>query len=153
MGINKKELRYLLSATIFAFVVFGYLIPYLVSKGVENSNVYLQFFIFNIGIFCFLQLFLKSATLNSKINIAGSIGMIALFIGLDIMMPPFMVTTDGQLLSGITLSASSSDYIFGYFFSSAGLHGFILYLAVYILVPLILFLVAAKLLPNFVKHV
>lgn len=153
MGINKKELKYIFFATAFALLVFGYIIPKLLTKGIENYNPYIQFLIFNIAVFIFLQLFLKSTTIGNGIKISGAIGVIALFMAIDILMPPMLVSPSGDLLSGSQLYASSSDYIFGYFYSSMGIQGFVLYLAVYILTPFLLLVLASKLLPNFVRHI
>lgn len=151
--LNKQELKYILFATIFAFIVFVFIIPKLVSLGIENSSPYLQFLLFNTSIFIFLQLFLKSTALGNGIKISGAIGIIALFIAIDILVPPLLVNQKGELLSNVQLYASSSDYIFGYFYSSIGIQGFLLYLAVYVLTPFLLLILSAKLIPNFVKNV
>lgn len=149
--INKKEIKYIAFATVFAFVIFGYVIPKFVASGIENSSPYFQFLIFNISIFVFLQFFLKATAMGNGIKIAGTMGIIALFMAMDILVPPLMVSPSGELLSGVVLSASASDYIFGYFYYSMGIRGFLLYLIVYILTPILLLIIAAKLIPNFVK--
>lgn len=153
MAITKSEIKYLVYATIFALVVFGYIIPYVINGNIGNLSPIVQFLIFNIGIFVFLQIFLKAATMGHKINVAGTIGIIALFMALDILMPPMMVNVDGTISSGVVLSASATDYMAGTLFTSLGLHGFLVYLATYVLAPLVLLIIAAKLIPNFVRHI
>lgn len=153
MTINKKELKYLVISVISALALFSYIIPILIEKGFGNSSPYLQFFIFFVGIFVFLQIFLKSVTLGKKINIIGALGLILLYIALDIWIPPMMVNTSGQLLEGPLLFASAPDYIAGTIALQLGLSGILVYLFTYILIPFILLLIAAKLIPNFVKHV
>jgi len=153
MTINKKELKYIIYATIFALVVFGFIIPKFVSSGAEDSSPYFQFLIFNISIFIFLQFFLKAITGGNGIKISGAIGVIALFMALDILTPPLLVSPQGELLSNVVLSASASDYIAGLLWSNIGLSGVLIYLATYVLTPIILLIIAAKLIPNFVKHV
>lgn len=153
MTINKKELKYIVFATIFAFIVFTLIIPNLISFGIENSSHYIQFLLFNIGIFVFLQFFIKSTAIGNGIKFSGAIGLIALFIAIDILVPPLLVSQQGVLSSTVQLSASASDYIFGYFYQSLGINGFLLYLAVYVLTPFLLLILAAQLIPNFVRKI
>ena len=68
MTINNQERKYLIESIIFALFWFLLLVPFLLRRGIENANPYLQFLIFNIGIFIFLQIFLKSRALKSGIN-------------------------------------------------------------------------------------
>ncbi len=151
--IDKKELRYIIGATIFAFITFLFVIPSFVQNGFESSSPYFQFILFYLGIFIFLQIFLKAVTLGRKINFLGSLGIVLLVLGIDIMTPPFMVSKTGELLSGPVLSASAPDYLFGFIANSIGLTGMWVYLFTYIFVPIILLIIAAKLIPNFVRHV
>lgn len=150
--MNKHEIKYIIIASIFALVIFGYVIPYVIDGKIGNISPFVQFLFFNISIFIFLQIFLKSATLGSKMNITGSIGIITLFLALDILVPPLMVGFDGTLNSSVTLSASSSDYIAGLLFTNLGLKGFWVYLATYVLAPIVLLVISARLLPNFVRR-
>ena len=53
----KDEIRYIIYAIVFAFITFGFLIPKLIEGGIQDSNPYLQFLIFNVGIFIFLHKF------------------------------------------------------------------------------------------------
>jgi len=152
--IDKNEMKYLAYATIFAFITFSFIIPYLMDKGMENSSPYLQFLIFNIGIFAFLQVFLKSATLKTKINLKESIGLILLFNALDIWAPPLMVSTSGILSSGVVLSGSAVDYVIGNFaINTIHLSGFLVYLFTYVIAPFILLIGASLLLKNLVRNV
>lgn len=148
--INKQELKYLFSAVVFALVWFGFLLPQLI-KFIEIQSPYFQFFVVNLGIFILLQIFLKSKSLGLKIELTGALGVICLFVALDIFMPPLMVGFDGALLNGPQLAASSSDYFFGYLAIQLGLTGFLIFLFTYVLIPTILLLIASKLLPNFVR--
>lgn len=153
MTINRKELKYLVVAVISALALFTYIIPKLLEKGFGDSSPYLQFLIFFIGIFVFLQIFLKAVTLGNKINIPGSVGVILLYISLDILIPPMMISTSGELLSGPLLFQSAPDYIAGLIALQLGLTGFLVYLFTYIIVPFLLLLAAAKLIPNFVRRI
>ena len=153
MTVNKKELKYLVFAVGFALILFSYVIPKVIENGFEDSSPFLQFGIFYVGIFIFLQIFLKAATLGRKINIPGSLGIITLYMALDTIIPPLLVNTQGNLLSGPILYASSPDYIFGLIAQQMGLSGILVYLFTYILAPFVLLIIAAKLIPNFVRHV
>jgi len=153
MSINKKEIKYLIISVIFALAVFGYIIPELIRRGFEDSSPYLQFLIFFLGMFIFLQIFLKGATLGRRINIYGSIGMILLYMALDIWIPPLLVSVEGELLNGPVLYASAPDYILGTIAHQIGMNGLSVYLFTYILIPFILLIIAAKLIPNFVRSI
>lgn len=152
MKFGKTEVKYMLFAVMFAVIWFTLILPKLVAGGVENTSPVLQFLVFNVGIFIFLQIFLKSVTLGRKMNITGSIGVIALFMAIDIWSPPIMVSTAGQLLSGPILSASSSDYVFGLLAISLGLQGTLVYIFTYVLIPMVLLIIAAQTIPNFVRE-
>jgi len=154
MTINKTELKYIIGVVLFSLLLFGIVIPKLINNGIEQTSPYFQFLIFNIAIFVFLQFFLKAATGgNGRINISGALGIICLFMALDIMVPPLMVSTSGELLTGVTLSASSSDYIMGLIGQTLGLHGIMVFFFTYVLAPTVLLIFAAKLLPNFVRKI
>lgn len=152
MGFSIQEVKYMFFATLFAFVVFGWVIPFVVTKQ-ESITPLVQFLIFNIGIFLFLNIFLKAKMTDYKINISGTLGVLALFMALDIMTPPLLVNPSGELATGnVALRPSASDWIFGYLGQMMGIKGFSLYLFTYIAVPLILLIISARLLPNFVRH-
>lgn len=150
--VNKYELKYLVYATVFAIVHFGFLQPYLISQGIENSSPYLQFLVFNVGLFVFFQIFLKVATLRTSVSVQLAVGFILLFTALDVLAPPFAVSHSGVLAESGTLIRSSSDYVLGYFATNTiHLSGVMVYIFTYIISPFVLLFAAAKLIPNFVK--
>lgn len=150
--INTHEKKYLIYSLIFALIWFTFLLPYLIVKYDGNSPIS-QFLLFNIGLIVFLQVFLKSVSLKKSVNIVGSIGVILLFIALDILAPPYAITNKGDLISsGPLLVKSSSDYFAATVGQSIGVHGVLLYYFTYILFPVVLLIVSAKLLPNLVKE-
>ena len=150
--INKKELKYLLYATGFAFIIFGIILPNLIKGGVENTNPYIQFLVFNVGIFFFLQIFLKGFVNDTKFSWKTSLGLLFIFMALDIMAPPMMVSIQGTLQTGVVLSASASDYIVGDLILKTSLTGFPVYLITYIITPFILLFLSGLLLKDFVKE-
>lgn len=153
-SVSKQEFRYVLSAVIFGLIWFLIVIPVLLEQGIEGSNPYLQFLIFNIGIFVFLQIFLKSKTLKSGIQLKNTIGIIFLVMALDVMIPPFLINMQGELLDTVVLKASGTDYIAGYFaINQIGLGGISVFLFTYVVVPAIFLFIAAHLLPNLVREV
>lgn len=149
--INKDELKYIVIATIFSFFLFVLILPNILSY-IDGVSPWIQFLIFNIGIFIFLQIFLTSIATGKKFKIAYSLGIVLLFMSLDLWMPPMAVNLDGTLNSSMTLSQSSSDYIFGMLAQQMGMLGFLVYLFTYVFVPLILLLISSLLLKNFVKE-
>ena len=153
-AITKQELKYVVGAVIFSLIWFLVVIPFLLGWGIEDSNPYMQFLIFNIGIFIFLQIFLKARTLKRGIDIKNSLGIIALVMAIDIMIPPFLVTRSGELLNSVVLRSSGSDWIFGYFaINSIGLSGILVFIFTYIVMPAILLFLSAHLLDNLVRNV
>jgi len=151
--LEKKELKYILIATVFAFIVMGYIVPNFLPQ-INTLSPIMMFVIFNLGIVLFLQIFLKSMTLGKKINLRESFGLMLLFTSLDIMIPPLLLSPQGILGDSVILSKSSSDYIVALMLQSTfGLQGFILYLATYIFIPFLLLILSSLLLKNLVKNV
>ena len=148
-----QETKYIIGAGLFAVVVFGFLIPNLASS-INEQNVYTQFLIFNLGIFIFLQIFLKSFVTSTWSSVKTGIGIIALVMALDTWLPPLMVTTHGELLGNVPIYGAAVDYIWGYFATNTlHLTGFLVYGFTYIVMPIILLFISAKLLKNFVQHI
>jgi len=147
--LESKEKKYILFTLIFALALFVVIIPLWQKNGFSNVNPLIQFALFNLGTLFVLQVFFKSLSKESKNS--GSIGTLLLFMGLDILQPPYLIGTNGQLFSGALLGMSSADYVAGYLWNLIGISGYYLYLVTYILTPLILFLIAGKLIKNFVK--
>lgn len=152
--MNKKEFKYIALAAIFAVIWFIFILPYLI-KFMDGNNPFFQFLVFNVGLYVFLFIFLKAMTLDQKIDWKLSLGIVVLFVALDLWMPPYQVTLDGRLVGKnvITLAVSSSDYVAGLIGQSIGFGGLMLFIWTYLIVPFALLLLAAKLLPNFVRHI
>lgn len=151
--MNRQEIKYILFAILFAVAWFFLVMPYL-TKTIDGNSPLTQFLLFNVGLIIFLQIFIKSVTLRTKINLIGSIGLVTLFIALDILQPPYAVLSNGTLISsGPALMKSSSDYIAGIMGQTIGLSGKLLFGFVYIIIPAILLYISAKLIPNFVREI
>jgi|GEM_PF-3547559 hypothetical protein len=150
-GINKSEFKFLIYATLFSLLLFVIVIPNFLGSIVTLSPV-MQFLIFNIGIFIFLQIFLKSIALDKKVKFGYTLGIILLFMALDIIIPPLSISVQGTFASGSTLVQSSSDYILGLFWNSIGISGFLLFVFVYVVSPFILLIISSLLLKNFVQE-
>lgn len=151
--MNKQELKYILFSIGFAVIWFFLVMPYLI-ESIDGNSPYMQFLLCNVGLIIFLQIALKSFTLKTKISLFGSIGLVTLFIALDILQPPYAVLSDGTLISsGPALIKSSSDYIAGLMGQTIGLSGTLLFGFVYIVIPAFLLYISAKLIPNFVREI
>jgi len=146
--INKKELKYIIFAGLFALIWFSFLIPNIVEN--YNGN-FMNFFLFGVGLIVFLQIFLKSLTLKTKIS--GSLGLVILIIAIDTITPPYAVDTSGTLLNGMNLYSSAPDFFFGSLAIHLGLQGILVYLFTYVATPIILLLIVAHLIPNFVRQI
>ena len=149
---EKSELKYILFSLIFAFIYFIFVMPELINRFSSNSP-YIQFIIFTLGIYAFFFVFLKSFTTSTKTNLLTSLGLLLLFLSLDIFLPEYHVNSLGQLVQGGIAGTATTDYIFGLIAQQLGLTGILIYIFTYIFVPVVLLLVSAKILPNFIKHI
>ena len=57
--ITKKEFKFIIYATLFAFILFGLIIPNILGW-IDGISPVLQFLIFNVSLFIFIQIFLSS---------------------------------------------------------------------------------------------
>ena len=148
--LQGSEKKYILYSGIFLFVYFRFILP-VVIKMLDGNSPFFQFLVFNLGMFLFLTIFLKSMTVTSTINLRTALGMTLLWIAMDIPAPEFHVSSVGELISGGLMGVASSDYVAGLLGQSMGISGLWLYLFVYVgLVTLLLYL-CSILLDNFVK--
>lgn len=152
--LDNAELRYIAYASMFAIVWFLLILPNIDKFGFTNSSPYTQFLIFNVGIFIFLQFFIKSqASGINGTSLRVALGLVLLFTALDIMIPPMLVGMDGSLLqTSAVLGKSSADYVVGYFYTQLGLSGVLVFIMTYIVTPILMMVLAAKLIPNFVNR-
>ena len=149
MTITQAELKYILYSGVFAVVYFLFLLKPLEAM---FTDPFAQFLIFNIGIFAVFFIFLKGFALKARADAQTSLGLLLMFIAFDLVMPEFHVTIAGELVKGAELGASTSDYVIGSIAQSVGLSGIFVYIATYIIAPILLLYITAKLLPNFVAR-
>lgn len=150
---NKIEIKYILYSMIFAAAWFMFILPMLIDK-FKGTSPFIEFILFNVGLIVLLQIFLKSWTLKAMPSMRITLGIICIFIALDILQPPYVVLKTGELISeGPLLVTSSSDYIAGLIAGNLGLTGIMKYLFTYVLAPIVLLFSAAKLIPNFVREI
>jgi hypothetical protein len=150
--MNRQEIKYIIYSALFAFIWFVLALPILTSM-FDGNQPLIQFIIFTLGLYVFFFIFLKAVTSSATTDITSSFGLLSLFLALDILMPEYHVAFSGKLIEGATLGASTSDYAMGVVAQSLGLEGVLIYLFVYIIMPVILLLIAAKILPNFVRRI
>lgn len=148
--INIQEIKYIFLATLFSFILFVLIIPN-VLPNIDNLSPFVQFLIFNVGIFVLLQIYFKGIATDKKAGLKKTIGLVLLFMAIDIMVPPLMVNPEGVLSNNVILGSSASDYTFGLLGQQFGLTGFILYLFVYIVSPFVLLLLSSIILKNSVN--
>lgn len=149
--MNKQELKYIVYSSLFAITWFFFLLPKAIEM-FDGDSPLTQFCIFNIGLYVILFIFLKALSSGSKSSLSGAMGLIALFLALDIWMPEYHVGFAGNLIPGATLGLSTTDYATGLIGQSLGLHGFLVFAFTYLAVPLVLLIISAKLLPNFTRR-
>lgn len=149
--MNKQEIKYIISAGLFGLVWFILVFPRILNA---FDSPLTEFLIFNVGVYVFLFIFLKAIITSTQTNLKISFGLICLFLALDVYLPEYHVGLNGELLSGALLGRASTDYILGYIATnSLHLSGILVYLITYIIAPIILLILSAKLLPNFVRNI
>lgn len=148
--LERTELMYVAAASVFAVCWFIGLLPFVISVLGTDYAIF-QFLLFNLGLYLFLFVFLKTLVADTRLHLRTTLGIMLLVIGIDIWLPEYHVTIDGELLTGGTLGVSAVDYIIGLLGSTIGIHGLPLYLWTYLLFPVMLLLISAKLLPNFLN--
>jgi len=151
LGLEKSELKYIGLAIGFALLWFLLILPYLVKTFDGNSLT--QFLLFNIGLTVMLLFILKSLATGSSIPIKEAVGLLIVFIALDLFVPPYAVNFKGELLTGTMLSLGASDYFVGSLWLSLGIKGALLFIFTYIVSPFILLLIGGKLIKDFVRHI
>lgn len=151
--ITKEELKFMLYSGIFAFVFFLLGIPFLLKIGIQKANPIIQFLLFNVGIFIFLQIYLKAKAMDSGMKLRKSLEMMLVFASLDIWVPPMLLSISGVLSNEAVLSASGTDYLIGYLLISLGFRGFIVYALTYFLIPILFLFIASRLNGNFVRRI
>jgi hypothetical protein len=105
----------------------------------------------------FFFIFLKGLATNKSIPFKTAFALTILFLGIDILMPDYHITTEGTLLPGAVLGVSSSDYFFGNLAIHSGLTFNVFgisfaYIFTYIIVPFLLLFLSSILIKDFTKH-
>jgi len=149
--LQKEEIKYILFAGGFAVLWFFLILPFLIEN--LNGSVFLQFLLFNIGLTILLLFVLKSFALGQGIPVREAIGLLVLIVAVDLWLPPYMLSFKGELLTGPLVSQSAADYFVGYLGQLIGIPGFLLFAFTYVLVPILLLFLSAKLLRNFVRKI
>lgn len=152
--ITKSELKYILSASLFGFIYFLYLLPLLLSIGIENSSSLIQFLFFVVGLYFIYFFILKGISLGTKQSIGGAFVGIIPFLVFDLWMPEYHINLiNGTLIKGATLGTYSSDYFLGGLAHSIGINGYFTVIFSYLIVPIILLIGYTLIRKNFVKEV
>lgn len=151
--IEKSEIKYLL----ISLVVIGLLVLSMnvetIYGGLSGLNPIWQFLIFNLFLIVAFSFLIKGIALKEKFGAVfkGALGTIIGFVALDLIIPPFLVSSQG-LLEGGLYSQSASDYFFGYIYNHyLGISGILLPIMVYFVTFIVLFGIASLLIRNFVK--
>lgn len=152
LDLRKNEIKYIVYTGLFAVVLFMFVLPKII-PAINGTSPFLLFLFFNLGIIFLLNVFLKIVSTNKGININGSIGLLCLILAIDSWNPPYLVSVEGALSSNVLLAPASTDYMWGYIATSIGLGGVLVWIFAYILVPIILLFIAARMLPDFTKHI
>lgn len=150
--LEKEELKYVGLAIGFALVWFLLLFPFFLKK-FNGDNFVLQFLLFNIGLTFIIIFVLKAIAIKKPLEIKNVIGWLCIILAIDIMMPPYCLKLNGEIIQGNTLLFySSSDYFFSFIFNSIGIPNLLLFPLTYVFVPALLLFIGARLVKNFVYN-
>lgn len=152
--LERDELKYIGMAVGFSLIWFLLALPFFV-KTFDGNNPLLSFLLFNLGLTVILIFILKAFALGKGVPIKEALGMLIIFVSLDLMVPPYAVSPSGELTSAITgpsLMQSASDYFVGFLGQGLGIHGNLLFIFTYIIFPVLLLLLGSILVKNFVKN-
>jgi hypothetical protein len=149
------ENKYIIYSAIFAAIYFFFILPIL-SKQFSNSSIFLQFFIFNLGILIVLCIYIKSKSLNAKMDFTKALEYLLVVIAISVWIPDYHVNMlTGELIVGGVYGVSTSDYLAGYIATNIlHLKGLFVVIFTYIITPIaILYLAKTVSKSNFVNRI
>ena len=153
--LKNNENKYIIYSAIFAVIYFFFILPYLV-KQFGDTNLILQFLIFNVGVLAVLCIYLKAKSLSIGVNLVKAIEYMFVVIAINIWIPDYHVDfMTGALIKGGALGISTSDYLAGYFATNTlHLTGFLIVGFTYLVVPITLLFIAKTIgKSNFVRGI
>lgn len=144
MGINRQEFKYIVFCAIFAGIYFFLALPYLIK--VIDGNIFLQFFIFDLGIIILLNIYFKSRSTGNKISFLKSLEYMLVILATAIYLPPYNVTPwTGEIQAGAVLGTASVDFFFGTIGQQyLHLSGIFISIWTFLVVPILLFFIASR---------
>lgn len=165
--LEKSERKYILMAGAFAFIYFSILVP-LAVRILDDSNIFLEFALLNVGFLIVIQIWLKSMATNSKPKLKNILGLLFLLLALSTWSVPYSTKIDGSLAQptseGPILILGATDYVWGTLLTNWGVHGGItipnfipyiggtfigwVFVGVYTIFPILMLLAASKFLKN-----
>jgi hypothetical protein len=154
---TKQEIKFisLLMGTITIFFMMLYFDG--IRNIIEGWNPYSQFILLNLSILIMINFVFKIFVLKNKRpwhkQIISSLGMVFVFLGIDLILPDFHLTLAGEFLTGPAFSMSSIDYVVAHFWNSLGINGIILWFMTYPITFLIFMGIGAVLEKNIVEKI
>jgi len=132
--ITKRELLYALLGTIIILSWFLYLRD-IIAPLLEGLPPIVAMLLFNTGLF--FGLYLLSSILDSKATrFKMSFLVLMVFLGIDILAPPYLVLKDGFIVKSIELWFVSTDAAIGSFYQSFS-SGYAVFFLTYIVTPIL----------------
>ena len=171
--LEKSESKYIVYSAIFSVLYFFIAIP-IFSKWLDDSNVFLEFLILNVGFLFIIQIFMKSLASNSKPKLRSVLGLLFLFLALSCWSVPLSVQMNGSLsvpsADSPKFILGATDYFGGYLISNVfhvtggfTIPNFVPYIGgtligwvfilCYTIFPISLLFISSRLLKDFVRNV
>ena len=147
---EKSEILYLLLSLVGTGLLVFAILNSNINNYISSLNPILQFLILNLGMYIVFLLFFKGIALKKRHMWRGVLGTLLGFMAFDLILPEYHVGINGLVTGGI-FGKSASDYFFGYIYSQLGFSGTFLVILVYPMTFLMLFIIGAILIKNFVK--
>jgi len=116
--LEKKEIEYMFVGVVFLLLWFLY-IREMIAPYLQNVYPFFAMLIFNSGMF--FSLYLIFSILNGKeTQLKLTILSFLLFIGMDIIAPPYLLSPQGVFATTSDYYFVSTDYGFGRLYESLG---------------------------------
>ena len=121
-----------------------------------TQGILVNFFVFYILISAvlYLPIYLILGNVRKSLLLSASVALA--HAAFDTWLPPYALDINGTILQSTALGYTGSiDYLFGVIGQAVGVHGFLLYLFTYVLMPVVLLVIALWMLGSskFIKEI
>jgi len=143
--IEKKELRYAFAGSLFIIVWFVWL-KNLIAPTLEGMHPFIAMVLYNFGFL--IGLYFIVGFLNGDHRAKTSLIMFTMFIGINVLMGPYLVTSQGVIVQDVEMWFASGDVGVASLWQSVGVSGPALWWFTYLVSGFILIFVIPIIISN-----